>query len=175
VIDDQRHGQLRQHRREFDQLIRVQEHLHMPAQPLGLARERREHVRGGGAPRLRRHEVDAQAAHAPGGEPVELGIGHVMRGHGHAARALAELRERVEQAGVVRAVRRRVDHHRARRAEPLLQPAVVAHLRARRLALPVPRRREARIEDVHVAVAGIARQRLRGPVRSDGMGHRRIR
>jgi hypothetical protein len=104
-------------------------------------------------------------------QAIELGIGHVGIHHGHAARRIAELRQRIERAGVVGAVGRWRDDHRARGAQALLQQAVGRHLGLRRRARPVRRGREARVEDVHVAVAGAVGQRAPRAVQADGMRH----
>ena len=172
VVDDQRHRESGEHRGQRHQLRRLHEDLDVPAQAGHLVRQGGQHLRRGRSPRLRSDEVHAQSAHALRRERVELGVGHLMADDGHAARLLAQLRECIERAGVVRAVGRGIDHDRARGAQPLLQLAIGRHIGMRRLALPVRRRRETRVEDVHVAVAGILGQGMRGPVDADGMGNR---
>ncbi|EEF24983.1 conserved hypothetical protein, partial [Ricinus communis] len=169
VVHDQGHGQRAQHGRQRHQLFGLHKDLHMPAQPCDPVRQRDQHVGRGLAPGLRRDKVHAHPADAVRGQPVQLGIGHVVGDHGHAARHIAQAIQRIERAGVVRAIGRGRDHHGARGAQALLQLTVHGHVGLRRRARPVRRRRKARIEDVHVAVAGQRRQRAQRPVRAGRM------
>ncbi len=106
MIDDERDGQPCEHGFELDQLLGLHEDLYVPAESGDPGAERRQSLCRGHAPRLRCHEVHAQAADAVPVEPFQLGVGDGRIDDRDAAGAVAEAVERVDRAGVVDPVSR---------------------------------------------------------------------
>ena len=99
-----------------------------------------------------------RAPRAPSvGQALQLGLAGIGFDHHHATRSVAEVGHRVEHAAVVAAVAVGLHHHHTLQAQPGLHLAVhrdAGHRRGRSGALT-----EARLEDMHVAVAGQRRHR----------------
>ena len=143
-----------------DDLVAAHMDLHVPAQFVHAPRQRLDHVERGG--RGRGIELgEADAAHATGVETPELAVADVGMHHRDPARGVAELGDGVQRHRVVDRIHsRRHDHDPSHADAPLQQPvlgdgAIGLHARLR------PLRREARIIDVHVAIAGVHRRAAR--------------
>ncbi len=148
----------------------VAEHmdLDVPAEIVDALRQRLEHVDGG---RAGLDEIEADAANAEVVQPLEFGIGDAGVDHRHAMRAWAQPPHRVEGAGIVGPVGRGRDDDVARRAEPLLKPAIVVDGRVLRSQLGVGSDRKAAVVNVHVTVARVRRRLELWRLRSRRPGH----
>ena len=145
--------------------------LDVPAEVVDALRQRLEHVDRGGAGL---DEIEADAANAEVVQPLEFGIGDARIDHRHAARAWPQLGHRVERAGIIGAVGRGRDDDVARRADPLLKPAIVVDGRVAWTQLGGGSNRKAAVVNVHVTVARVRRRfefwRFRSRRPGDGLG-----
>ncbi len=157
VIDDDGRRQPPQHVGVGDDLVAAHMDLHVPADVGHAPRERLDHLDPGNRGRRIEHG-EADATHAAFMQRLQFRVRDVGMHHRHAA-GIAELRDGIERDAIVRAVGRRLNDHRALRADPFLQAPIVLHTGVRLHARARARRWEARgIVDVHVAIAGTRRR-----------------
>ena len=168
MVEHDRRGQPLQKVRSLDDLLAQHMDLHVPAEIVDALRQGLEHV---DCRRAGLDEIEAYAAYAEAVQPLEFGVCDARIDHRNAARARAELRHRVQGAGIVRAVSRWRDDNVARRADTLLEKAIVVDRRIGGPELGVRRDRKAAVINVHVRVAGVRRRLEFRRFRSRRPGH----
>jgi hypothetical protein len=160
MVDDERHWGRRELGLQCGDHRQGSIDLHVPVQRRD-ARCRRgklppRHIR---VVHPRRGEVEPDASHAGAMQGIELGLCDVVGDYGDTAPAPAEAMQRIDGAGIIRAVDARVHDHDALEMEIRLQgeQLLERRLAGRVAALGREGELRRRAEDMGVTIAGAAR------------------